>query len=157
MPRLDQRKRSLAAASLGLFLLLAGACSNDGVGPTRDLARARQRWASNGPAAYEFTYEVSCFCGPDYTRAKLIRVAAGQVTSVRFADTGAEVPAAVAATAPTVERLFDEIARAVRDGAQRVDVQYDERYGYPLTAAIDGSTQIADDEYWFWISSLHPL
>ena len=148
--------RSMRSLAMVAALLLAAGC-RESTAPSSDLVDARRRWLLNGPASYEFTYGASCFCGQEFLRPWVIRVAAGQVTSVRFADTGAEVSASAAAFAPTIDRLFDDIAGAVQRGAQVVDVTYDPQYGYPVRGAIDGSAQVADDEYWFSVAGFHAL
>lgn len=56
-----------------------------------------------------------------------------------------------------MERLFDEIARAIDQHAAALAVSYDPVRGYPVTIDIDRDFRIADEEVSYRASELAPL
>ena len=52
----------------------------------------------------------------------------------------------------TVEELFALLQDAVRRKAARIEVSYDERYGYPTELFIDYDERMADEETRFVMS-----
>lgn len=148
-PRLHRILVLLAAMTLG-------SCSAPtDTGTITDNALARQRWASERPAAYDYTLSVSCFCIQDVTRPVVIVVNGTSVVSRTYADTGAPVPAQWATTFPSIDGLFEKIASATAAHAATLDVTYDATRGFPTHIAIDYVAQIADDEIVYTIRDFH--
>jgi hypothetical protein len=143
-------------AALMVLLLAAPACSSADDGLTNpaplDFVVARRHWTETAPAAYQYTLRHSCFCAPAATRPVVITVRDGQVESRRYADTGADVPADLASTFPTIDGLFDIIASAIAIDVAQTTVTYDPARGFPLTVALLGSPMIADDENFYGTS-----
>ncbi len=122
-----------AFAVLVLLVVLATACGDatvTGTGPppsVRDgqldaLASARERWASAAPEDYTLSESSSCAgCTP---HQRTLAVRRGEVVSLASSDQA------------TVEDVFDTIERSLRDGAT-VEVEYDEKLGYPKRVVID--------------------
>ncbi len=135
-------------------LLLQASCSAI-TGAESDLERARARWTSQRPAAYDYTLRLSCFCGGEVTRAVVIAVRGNLVESRTYADNGTPVPAQFNSTFPTIDGMFDTIQTAFDHNAARVDVSYDPALGYPATIDLDGSVRVADDESSYTLSNFH--
>ena len=138
---------------LAALLLSAGCSSITGSESERD--RAHARWTSQRPAAYDYTMRLSCFCGSEVTRPVVIVVRGDLVESRTYADNGAAVPAQYNIVFPTIDGLFDTIQKAFDQRAARVDVSYDPALGYPVSIALDGATNVADDESSYTLSNFH--
>jgi len=160
MRRLLRSSRATIVAWVPLVLVLVlvslVSCSSS-TGVTRELTVAMRRWTASAPASYEITVSRGCFCGPDATRAVVVRVRAGQVESRRYADTGADVAANLAAAYPTVAELFAIIQDAESRDAAQIDAQYDATYGYPTSLYIDYSERIADEEMSYAMRDFHVI
>ena len=55
-----------------------------------------------------------------------------------------------------IEGLFALIQNAITQNAARIEVSYDETYGYPAELFIDYDERMADEEDRFTISSFTP-
>jgi hypothetical protein len=140
----------------GLTLLLAG-CWPFGASGQRDaLDSARSTWESRGFSSYEFRVQRICFCAPPATAPLLVRVQDGRPVSVTNADTGAPVSPDTGMPL-TVDALFTVLDDAIDRDAARIDVQYDEALGYPLSMYIDYDERIADEEVTYQASGLRAL
>ena len=140
-----------APAVLLACVLLVGGC-----GPTKtltasptDLASARARWAAVGPDAYTMTLSRSCFCPEEYRGPYRVSVRGGTVTRVEM--NGQTLPAD---RALSVEALFALLEDATARPAERIDVTYDARLGYPTSVAIDYDARIADEEVAYTVRDL---
>lgn len=120
--------------------LTAATCSDDPIGPYGELEAARTRWGQRGPADYDFTYDVSCFCA--FVGRANVEVRNGEVVRATDAESGDPL---TASWFPTVEDLFDQIASLLDLGADRYEVVYDPEFGYPRSAFVD-VFNIADEE-----------
>lgn len=120
--------------------MTAATCSRDPVGPYSELAAARSLWEQRGPADYDFTYDVSCFCA--FVGRAEVEVRGGEVVRATDVATG---EALNADWFPTIEALFDQIASLLDLGADRHEVVYDAELGYPRSAFVD-VFQMADEE-----------
>jgi hypothetical protein len=140
-------RRTVGALFLAFAAVLLSAC-RDATGPRNDLANAVRVWGERGPANYDVTMRLSCFCideGPVTVtvrdRAVVARTvtATGQPLDPRFAD-----------QFPSVDGLFEVIERARRD---RYDVtaEYDRELGYPTR--ISASQNIPDAGFAYYVTS----
>jgi hypothetical protein len=135
-------------------LLLQAGCSAI-TGAESDFERARSKWTSLRPAAYDYTVKLSCYCGGEVTRAIVIVVRGDVVESRTYADDGAVVPAQFNSTFLTIDGMFEKIEDGFDSNFARVDVRYDPAFGYPVSIAFDGSVQIADDESSYTLTNFH--
>ena len=108
-----------------------------------------QKWASRNIKNYQYTFNWRCFCTPDYVKPVILSVRDGAIDSVKYADNGAAVDKANYEKYRTVESLFDMIQEAIDKKAAKIQVTYDAKSGYPLSAFIDYSASIADEEKGF--------
>lgn len=125
----------------------------EGPANIRDLVAARARWNLQGAANYTMRGSTNCFCmyGGQVVD---IAVSNGVVTGVTLVATNTALPSGMAGGFKSVEQLFDVIDEAIREGAQRIEVEYDPRRGYPTRLWIDRSERIADEEYGVNITAL---
>jgi len=122
-------------------------------GPERDLEEARRTWSRQGIASYTVEVSQLCFCGPDTHGTFAVVVEQGRVASVTDAETG--VPRTPNPFVPlTVLALFAKVEDAIDRDADRLDVRYDPRLGYPLEIAIDFIERAIDDEVTYTASDL---
>ena len=118
------------------------------------LEAAHARWQAAGPAAYEFVYEASCFCPPEYRGPFTLTVRDGAVREAYYAGRAVDP---TDPRYPTVDQLFAQLAEAFDREAESVRVAYDEALGYPATAYVDYEALMADEELSFTIRRLTPL
>lgn len=144
--------RSLSAAAVGIAVLLAG-CLPTGSDELRELERNRARWAASAPTTYEFVFQRSCECLPEYTAPMRVTVRAGIVQSVVDVQSGQEVSPSTHGPM-TIEEIFAEIESALDSRAHRVEVSYHRALGYPMAVFIDHDERMADDEIYYAASEL---
>jgi len=85
--------------------------------------------------------------GPGLTR--------GAVLAVALAGAGCTVPRTPSPFVPlTVLALFAKVEDAIDRDADRLDVRYDPRLGYPLEIAIDFIERAIDDEVTYTAAEL---
>lgn len=118
-----------------------------------DLLRHQGRWERRRVANYVYTGAWNCFCPIDYTADAAVTVRGGAVVNVASAD-----PAVLNIPDPErfvpVKALFILLQTAIDEGAARIDVTYNEEFGYPEQLFIDYHENMADEERGFVIRSL---
>ncbi|HNP73356.1 MAG TPA: DUF6174 domain-containing protein [Kouleothrix sp.] len=149
-------RQSRALIALGLVLLGAALALLVGWGYGSfqlggQLQRYRARWAARVPAAYRYTLRVGCFCPPEVTQPVEVTVRDAAVIALVGASSRQPVRGAQLDEAAPIEQLFVLIQRAIDQGADRVDVQYDPEFGYPRAIAIDYMRDASDDEVTYTI------
>jgi hypothetical protein len=135
--------------SVALLPLLLGGCGILGLGEneTRELLERNERiWSENAPARYRFVMQRLCFCGQELTLPVLVTVENGVVVSRTYVTSGHPVGAEWASIYPRIEGVFAILHQAIERNADRMDVSYDGRMGYPLSASIDYVRNAIDDE-----------
>ena len=141
--------------ALSLCLIIAAVLASPGTarGQTapfqKELDKSRKKWASSKIKNYQYTFNWQCFCTPDYVKPVIISVRAGVIDSIKYADSGAALDKADYEKYRTVESLFDMIQEAIDKKAAKIQVTYDTKAGYPMSAFFDYSANIADEERGF--------
>jgi hypothetical protein len=135
-----------------LLPLLAGCGLGDNDEFQRqNLTQARLRWESRSVESYSYILELQCFCAPaSQLRPVLVTVQNGAVASLQYYHQNpaqrTPAPVEVFGAYDTVEELFEIIDDAIGRDADRLQVGYDQEYGFPDIANIDyesgGSEQI---------------
>ena len=151
--------RSIIMRRPGLWLaLLLGAASSGCGDPTAATSRAdveaRARWNATAPSSYEVTVHVGCFCPP--SNGATILVTSGATVSARDPVTGAALSQAEAMRFPTVDMLFDEIARASAIPSAQVVAEYDATYGFPRQVSINSAPGALDSGVGYSLTDFHP-
>ncbi len=141
-----------------MALALLGCGGDDATGPSYDhlperyrtLAETvdaqRKRWEANEFSSYQYTYQRTCFCAPDWIRPVVIDVVDDRIERIAYADDGALVDSTFWASYHTVDGLFALIDQAMTSDAAQVTVQFDDPLGYPTQLYIDEDVRIADEE-----------
>jgi hypothetical protein len=111
-----------------------------------NLAAARDRWKSTGPADYSFEVHWACECLPPAGRWIRVTIVAGSIVEGRYLDSGEIVEFRYWRDLPTVPALFDRVEEFLAQSPHRFDVIY-HRDGYPLLLVVDVHPDHPDDEY----------
>jgi hypothetical protein len=139
----------------GLLLVSLTGCGDDPLSPEVEaLAGARARWEATGYTDYTYLYRLSCFCPPQLLETARLSVSDGKITAVYLLDSEAPAPPDSYDLYHTVDGLFDQLAQSLASDPVVFEVTYDGVAGYPTSAQIDISEQIADEEYSFTASDL---
>ena len=141
-----RRARVLGFVLLGAVLLGLAVWQFGAFRAGLQLQTARARWAAQHPPSYRYVVQKGCFCPVNIVQPVRIEVRDGAALSMANAETGAPVPAADFEDVATLDHLFVLIQRAIDQGADRVEVRYDEALGYPTLISIDHISNAVDDE-----------
>ncbi len=150
---LSHHGRYLAHAVLGgaVFLAVAIAGCSSPTDPDTETAVARARWQAQAVDSYVFDYERFCFCA--FVGPVRITVEAGAVVAVE--SLAADPPVMPEfAVFPTIDDLFDELIAAEANDPVQFDVAFDPIQSYPVSASVDISLQIADEEFSFLVRNV---
>jgi Family of unknown function (DUF6174) len=134
-------------SSFVIALLVVAGCGGDSPLGTQFEPRllwARVQWESRAVDSYAMTVTPLCFCG--FVEPVRVTVRDGVVVSRVVVSTGGALPAQHASSYPDVPGLFARIDRAHEEGADSVDADFDESYGFPTGIWIDWKVSLADDE-----------
>ena len=149
----SKARRVFLAAALP-WLGLAAGCGDDGlVSPQlRSLDSAVALWKTTGAKSYTMQQQRSCECL--HTELYTLTVVNDQITSAVNAATHVTLPANELSQFLTVSQLFDRIRTLLATKDAVVTVTYDTGVGYPKTAFLDPSPNIADDEISYTTSNV---
>ena len=146
-------RRFASSVVIAAWLLGPAACT-DPTRPDTELKSARAKWASQAPAVYSYTVSRGCFCPVEAIGPVTVLVRNGVVESLRYTQTGTDVPQQYRSNFPTVEGLFAQIDSARSQHVARLDVTYDPTFGYPRRIDVDVNRNTADEEYTYVASDL---
>ncbi|MDP9185482.1 MAG: DUF6174 domain-containing protein [Actinomycetota bacterium] len=122
---------------------IAGAFGRDKVGAAK--------WYDSPRTDYHIALTRACFCDDAGTVSARVRGTLPTAAQVN----GREID--LPTTTPlTVDDLFLIVFRAEATGAERLDVTYDDEWGYPKDIVIDGSSNTMDDELEIHVTSFEP-
>lgn len=119
-----------------------------GAAERAELDANRARWAATGIRDYRLTTFLGCFC---------IDIAPVTVTVRDGVISTIDPPDAPAFQVFTVDKLFDEIDRAIAQPVDSLRVRYDPANGVPLNLDIDEDFGIADEERFIEVRSFTAL
>ena len=146
--------RRVATTAIAAILWVAQAGCDNPTAQDTPLRSARAKWASQAPAAYSYIVSRGCFCPVEAIGPVTVLVRNGVVESLKYTQTGADVPLQYRNWFPTVEGLFAQIDSARANRVARLDVTYDPTLGYPTRIDVDVNLNIADEEYTYVASNL---
>lgn len=150
-----RRKPQGAFIALLFTSVVAVACGGGG-GQDR-LSENMRRWAEAGVGSYRYTLFIDCFCPDAFRGPVIVEVLNGVTTSVRFANASIQADRQYYGRYDSIEKMFGVIQRAVRDGADDLEVSYDKGYGFPTEISIDFDEQAVDDEISFTVSDFQAM
>ena len=137
MSRSNWSRRAVIRAFAGALIVGAVGC---GDGNQEQLDSEREAWEAVRPSRYRFDYTVTGAApGKGPWR---IEVNEQQVVSVTYVGTGVTpTPGLTDATAPTVEALFEHVARAFDESSVQATVRYDAQWHHPVEAYFDAGEE----------------
>ena len=109
----------------------------------------RQLWNEQALSSYQYVFNWSCFCLPEYTAPVNIKVEGGEWTGISLVHDGVPVIEKDWKRYKTIEELFDIIDEAFLQDAKEITTTYDSDLGYPMSVFIDYDERIADEERGF--------
>jgi uncharacterized protein DUF6174 len=132
--------------------------------PKSEVEQARDKWQAADISHYQVNVDVSCFCAFRDEMPLIVEVKDGEVISLKSA-TGKELNSTNLQYYErylTIDKLFSEIEKGFKsegseDAADKIEVQYDETYGFPTTINIDFVEQAIDDELYITVSDFQKL
>jgi hypothetical protein len=142
----------IASTLAALTLAVTMACGSLSDPDRRDLDRYRDLWRAQGIVSYDYTLRRLCFCPVETTDSMRVQVRSGQIVAATYIATGA---AASVQFAVTIDQIFDDIERTLRDG-KVLSIRYDPVRGFPTEAHLDRVIQAIDDEGVYFASELVP-
>jgi hypothetical protein len=144
-----------------LFILLAlliTGCSSLVGQASSEVEQAQDKWQNTNISHYRYELAISCFCIFSQDMPLVIEVKDGEVVSMEY-KSGKEIDATnmeLFQRYDSIDKIFAELEKAQSE-AERVEVTYDEKYGFPTQITIDQVEQAADDELYLTISSFEVL
>lgn len=148
---------------LSLFVLLLTACQTlapptEPVSPLQKvLDKHLNQWRHATITNYTYDFQRSCFCVREYTKPVRLRVESNKVVDARFKGTNEPLPKRLKGNRQTINDLFKTIQDAIDRNAYRIDVQYNEQYGFPSLISVDYHQQMADEELYLKASNFQPF
>jgi len=164
MPMLKMRFRFGLIAAAVSALVLSISCEH-AVAPSTGafdlpdysyLAEPAARWSAYGLKNYTIEQKRLCFCRFPHEFVKLT-VKDNKIVQGIDLTNGRPVPAEILQYYQTVDSLFAWIGEAKSLNPERLEIEYDSRFGYPKKISYDYSSQIADDELWIETQALLAL
>ena len=129
-------------------------CSNQETENTPNtLYTNKEKWFNSSVVDYTYVFQISCYCIEESTRPKSVLVRNGLIVNVNNENFNEETHSYVL----TINDLFYEIENATNQGAAKLDVNYDTKYGFPYYLFIDRYIRIADEEISYSVSDFKPL
>ncbi len=139
---------SIAAGGAGYVILV-----RDSGSAQADLLRHQRMWERAGFVNYDYTGSWVCECAEGWGAEALITVRGGEVAAV---DIRSSWPIDAVLYSQTIEDLFALTQAAIAGNADRVEVSYDETYGYPAELLIDYYEHMRNEERGFVVRSFTP-
>lgn len=140
-----------------LAVLLTGCASLVGQASS-EVSTDQEKWQDANISHYRYELGISCFCIFAQDMPLVIEVKDGKAVSMEY-KSGKEIDPAFLEQFQrydTIDKIFAELEKAQTE-AERVEVTYDETYGYPTQITIDQAVQAADDELYLTISNFEAL
>ncbi|WP_372365732.1 DUF6174 domain-containing protein [Candidatus Uabimicrobium sp. HlEnr_7] len=108
------------------------------------------KWKQHKVQNYQFTFHRNYMEMPfeKYALPKRINVEQDKVVKVTFTDSkfDAKYGKAPVPSVNTLDAVFALVAKAIKEKADKIDVKYDAKYGFPKSVFIDWETDRADEE-----------
>ncbi|MBV6622343.1 MAG: hypothetical protein KI793_05190 [Rivularia sp. (in: Bacteria)] len=123
----------------------------------RKLRFNRRLWRKQKITNYRYTLTNSCFCVPEARGPVIIEVRNGKTVSVTSEATGEKVNPDFFQNFDTIPELFNVIRDAINRRADRLDVEYDAKFGYPTNISIDYKFQLADEELFLSVTNFEVI
>ena len=120
-----------------------------------NLLRHQGRWIRIGVDDYTYSGFWLCSCPPEYSAAVQVTVRDGRITDVTPANP--DIGSIPEPERYLVENVFDLLQDAITRNADRISVDYDGPFGYPLTLLITHDYLADGDSIGTALRNLTPL
>lgn len=110
------------------------------------LNKYQQRWQQANLQHYEYVFQRGCYCPREVRAAVVTEVVAGKVVKAVVQKTQENLASHLQTNQQTMQYFFDKIQAAIDKNAAKIEVKYNEQYGYPESIFIDYNTRLADEE-----------
>jgi len=112
-----------------------------------EIDESRAAWEATKPAEFTYVIRRSCFCPRRITRPFRVSESSGIVraTVPETSPIGSESDLVELPDTLSIDSVFELLADAVRE-ADRINIAYDETFGFPTEIRIDWSARTIDDE-----------
>ena len=124
--------------------------------PPPEFYASYTKWASHGIQTYEFTVQTLCQCD---IRPIHVYVLNGVVSKAEFATSAARTPLAASDMRYrllTIDAIFSDIAKSYANGYDKIQANYDAKYGIPIEYFLDRDAKAFDDEATVRVSDFVP-
>jgi len=144
-----------------LFVLLAvllTACASLAGQASDEVNSDQSKWQDANISHYQYELTIGCFCVFSQDMPLVIEVKDGKAVSMKYKN-GKEIDPAFLEQFQrydTIDKIFAELEKAQSE-AEKVEVTYDETYGFPTQITIDQAVQAADDELYLSVSNFEVL
>ena len=163
----NEKEREMKKLLIIVLAIVLSACTtiaNAGE-PKSEVQQARDKWQAANISHYRIHLFVSCFCAFNDEMPLIVEVKDGEVVSLESA-TGKDLnPTNLQYYERylTIDKLFAEIEKGFKaegseeGAADKVEVEYDETYGFPTTITIDFIEEAIDDELYLTVADFEQL
>ncbi len=111
------------------------------------------QWEAQGVNSYAYDLQVSCFCIYELVRPVHVVVENGMVSSITYLEDNTPADPTLFEGYATIDQLFEQLTAAQAENPATFDVTYDEEFGVPLSAYVDISESMADEELRFTVTN----
>jgi hypothetical protein len=147
-------------ALLCLVFFISAAClSTCGSSQRPAYKQARSLWESQGIEHYRFHFEIGCNCPWREMMPLAVEVQNGEIVSMTSSNAEEISPALMETFRPhgTIESLFELLDSATSTRVYKLEVEYDDAYGFPVSIIIDPYRMITDDATGYYVSDFEVL
>jgi Family of unknown function (DUF6174) len=139
---------------LSFFLSMLGLVACTAIPSTLE---ERSLWTSKNLTSYSYTLQRGCFCATDALKAMRLEVRNGTLTSIKYVDSGLDVPENLRPNIFKIEAFFDLIDSTRAKGGTVEKLSFDATLGYPSQMLIDPIPDATDNAITYNISDLKAL
>ena len=158
MPTFLSRTLLFRTLSFRTFLSLPLTLGFAACSTTTPALEARNLWTSKNLTSYAYTLQRSCFCPSEITKAMRLEVRNASLTSIKYIDSGLDVPANFQPTNLfKIEAFFDLIDSTRAKGGTVGNLKFDAVFGYPTQMNLDPIPLAVDDETYYFLTDLKAL
>ncbi|WP_455204031.1 DUF6174 domain-containing protein [Kaarinaea lacus] len=130
-----------------IFVIASASCSSapSQFSTQQQFDNAMGLWQQKTSSNYDFTLKQQCYCLDELTKPLRISVREGTIVAVKNIETAEVLPQKHWKDLYTVEAWFTVIENAIIKKAEKLEVHYDAKLGFPTTIDIDMHSRLADD------------
>lgn len=117
------------------------------------LKAAITKWNASTLKSYQYTFQRVCFCIDE--PPVVITVEDNQIVSAVHKDIDQPVSDETLAQLMTITEMFELIEKEMEKEVEVLNVTYHPDLGYPLSVFVDVWVNVADEEYFLYVSEFH--